>query len=131
MNISPCLETANDMDLDETICNYYRRGHCKFAEACRKSHLIETCTAFPCLDELCSKRHPPMCKFFLRFGKCKFESRSSYLHRRGCCEELKIKIVQLTNEMAVLKAQNDVLHCEVLKLQNEVHNAQTSRLISC
>ena len=106
--------------MDEPICNYYRRGHCKFGATCRKSHLIETCMKFPCLDEVCKKRHPPLCKFFMRYGKCKFETRCSYLHRAaGCCVDMKNQVEYLSNEIAVLKAQNDIMHREILKLQNQ------------
>ena len=101
------------------MCKYYRRGHCKFGATCRKSHLIETCVKFPCLDEVCMKRHPPLCKFFMRYGKCKFESRCSYIHRVAeCYEDMKNQLEYLSNEINVLKAQNDVMHRELLKLQN-------------
>ena len=46
------------------------------------------------------------------------------LHRSGFCEEMKIMVQQLKNEVTVLKAQTHILDCEVMKLQNELSKFQ-------
>ena len=67
---------------------------------------------------LYEKTSTPM-QVFMRYGKCKFESRCSYIHRVAeCYEDMKNQLEYLSNEIAVLKAQNDVMHREILKLQN-------------
>ena len=97
-------------------------------DTCNKSHQIETCYNFPCHNEVCPKRHPPICKFYLRFRMCKFDRKCSYLHQTSCLEK---KFELLANEFDVLKSQNEVLHSEVLKLQKEVSMMkQNSREIS-
>ena len=111
---------------NESICKFYRGGHCKFGESCRKSHQIETCSSLPCRNEVCPKRHPPLCKFYARFGRCKFQTNCSYLHQIGYMDAMNDRIELLANEMKVLKAQNDVLHSEVIKLQNEITLMKTN-----
>ena len=78
-------------------------------DTCNKSHQIETCYNFPCHNEVCPKRHPPICKFYLRFRMCKFDRKCSYLHQTSCLEK---KFELLANEFDVLKSQNEVLHYE-------------------
>ena len=116
------MASVQTLERCESLCKYYRGGHCKFGEACRKSHQIETCSNFPCRNEVCDKRHPPLCRFYLRFGRCKYQSNCSYLHQTGLFGTMTEEFEQVRNEMNVLKAQNDVLHSEVIKLQNEVSN---------
>lgn len=100
----------------ESICYFYRRGHCKFEKRCRKSHHIETCVNFPCLDESCTKRHAPICKFFSRFGRCKFGLGCSYLHQHLYSANLE----SLFNEVEYLKSQNQLLQSKLENLENEI-----------
>ena len=98
----------------ESMCKFYRSGHCKFGDACQKSHNIQTCESFPCLSKKCLKRHPPVCKFFLRFGRCQFGERCSYLHS---CDSMKVEIEKLMKDCSDLLAQNDILKAAVLKIE--------------
>ena len=98
----------------ESMCKFYRSGHCKFGDTCQKSHNIQTCESFPCLSENCFKRHPPICKFFLRFGRCKFGERCSYLHT---CDSMKVEIKKLMKDCPDLLAQNNILKAAVLKIE--------------
>ena len=56
----------------ESICKFYRGGHCKFGETCRKSHQIETCSAFPFLNDDCDRRHPLCVNFIIDMENVKF-----------------------------------------------------------
>ena len=105
----------------EVICNYYRVGHCKFGDVCKKSHQIETCGEFPCHDDSCLKRHPPICKFYSRFGRCKFDQNCSYLHRNPSCGCLhKNSTNEVIKEVNILKAQHEVMQTAISKLENYI-----------
>ena len=105
----------------EFTCKFHRRGHCKFGEKCVHSHQIETCQDFPCHDETCDKRHPPICKFFMRFGRCKFNFNCSYLHKILLFEDTNIEIKNISMEVNALKARNEILHSTVVQLQNDLN----------
>ena len=62
------------------VCTYFKFGHCKFGEQCRKQHLKETCRQENCDLSSCHRRHPRKCKFFFYYGECKFAYSCSYSH---------------------------------------------------
>ena len=105
-----------------TVCRFYRNGHSKFNEKCSHSHQLETCRAFPCLDEECSKRHPPLCKYYLRFGKCKFNLKCSYLHQNPSLENANEEIESLKKEVDSLMEDHKVLNSVVSNLQEYLNN---------
>ena len=122
------------MMASEELCKFYRGGHCKFGEKCEKSHRIETCDSFPCLKENCSKRHPPLCRFFSRFGRCKFKLECSYLHVINNFKALETEIDNLQKEVNHLKAENETLKLLVVRLsnlENEVNLIKTSPCEKC
>ena len=91
---------------DEFYCKFNLFGHCKFGNTCKRFHVKETCTNFPCLIEGCSSRHPPPCKFFSDFGKCKFKEACSFLHLspEDKFSEAQEEIESLHREIAALKS---------------------------
>ena len=101
--------------LPESICKYFRSGHCKFGEECQKSHSIETCESYPCLNRECKKRHPAICKYFSRYGRCKFQQSCSYLHTSSLAT-MQTDIETLMKEVDQLKAQNKVLQSILTKI---------------
>ena len=122
------------MMASEELCKFYRGGHCKFGEKCEKSHRIETCDSFPCLKENCSKRHPPLCRFFSRFGRCKFKLECSYLHVINNFKALETEIDNLQKEVNHLKAENETLKLLMVRLsnlENEVNLMKTSPCEKC
>ena len=107
------------MDSD-IICKFFRNGHCKFGDHCQKSHSVETCRTFPCLNESCPGRHPPRCKYFSRLGRCKFKELCSYLHYTDETNFLKIRkeIDNLVQEIEKLKDRNQFLQSVVMQLES-------------
>ena len=65
-----------------STCKYNMFGHCKFGVLCRKYHITNTCSNFPCKDSECRSRlrHPRPCKFFTLYQNCKFGNNCSFLH---------------------------------------------------
>ena len=105
----------------DAICKFYHNGQIrKFAERYEKSHRIETCNEFPCHDEYCSKRHPPMCKFFSRFGRCRFNSGCSYMHHDSRLESMKTLIESLSNEVNDLRIQNEAFKTTIPKIEQDL-----------
>ena len=64
----------------ETICRFNKTGFCKYAARCRKQHVMDICQNLSCYLATCVKRHPRVCKFFLSYGRCKFDNSCAYLH---------------------------------------------------
>ena len=93
---------------DENVCRFHLFGHCKFGETCRKFHILNTCTNFPCLLDNCPSRHPPMCKFFAQFGKCKYNEACYYIHqnKNGEINKALEDLKHLEEEIEALKAHN-------------------------
>ena len=46
---------------------------CKFGNQCEKIHFIDICENGRCVGKQCDKRHPVVCFFFEKYGRCKFD----------------------------------------------------------
>ena len=93
----------------EHVCEFYKFGHCKFMNQCRKKHIQEVCENNACEVRMCNLRHPRVCKFYSLYGRCKFEP-CSYQHTES-------------KEMTLIKQ----LH-SVLEVRNNEFNALHSTL---
>ena len=114
------------MAADGLYCKFHQFGHCKFGQSCKKFHTQQTCTTFQCKVETCTSRHPKICKFFAQFGRCKFGDQCSYLHF-SASENLSNAFTQ---EIDSLKADIDVLNCEIKELKSRtlIIESSTSKL---
>ena len=65
----------------ENICLHNKYGFCKFRDTCRKRHVAEKCEKVNCEIENCLERHPRECRFFRKFGRCKFTDFCFYEHK--------------------------------------------------
>ena len=114
------------MAVAQVICLYFKFGHCKFGEQCRRQHVKETCSQERCDLSSCQRRHPKKCKYFFHYGRCKFDDSCSYSHEvvtkdnqvcKAALEDLEVKvkfqedsIQEHKNEIKDMKAQ--ILHLE-------------------
>ena len=64
----------------QPLCKFHQYGHCKFSQTCKHFHTKDTCTSSNCDRSQCTARHPKICVYFLRLGRCKFGTDCSYLH---------------------------------------------------
>ena len=62
------------------LCNFFKFGHCKFGDRCKKTHVKEKCNNASCETLKCAKRHPIECKYYKEFGRCKFGVYCDYDH---------------------------------------------------
>lgn len=107
----------------ENLCKFHHFGHCKFGSHCKKQHIINTCTKFPCKAEGCLMRHPRLCRFFSQFARCKFGDQCSYFHKtvsEASNRHLESEIEKLKEEIKNLK-----IHCQVL--QREIHIVNSTK----
>ena len=95
---------------------------------------MEICNNNQCSVVTCLYRHPRVCKYFNKFGRCKFEDSCAYLHK----SEDKISELRREQEKEIDKLKKDVkdLKNQVNELQNAVNQIsnspnQTSTLNSC
>ena len=96
----------------DSVCSYYKFGHCKFGILCRKRHIETQCESVDCSLDMCEKRHPKLCKYFQNYGRCKFMP-CSYKHvevskiEESRIEDLEEKVRVKDDEIKALK--KDVL----------------------
>ena len=105
------------MEALENVCKFHYYGHCKFVTTCKKQHIVNTCTSFPCKNKQCLMRHPRLCKYFSQFARCKFGDQCSYLHRSESNQDsLESEIENLKLSMAILKRKYEDLEMKIALL---------------
>ena len=72
------------------VCFHNKYGYCKFKEECRRRHFDNICENNSCEISKCNSRHPKLCKYFIQYGRCKFNP-CAFLHleRNDYIENLK------------------------------------------
>ena len=64
-------------------CKYFNAGHCKYKMECKFSHPSQVCEIYleggKCVQKLCGKRHPKICKWSQGKSVCK-QLNCDYLH---------------------------------------------------
>ena len=64
-----------------TICKFDQSGFCKFKHLCKKEHVNEICENHSeCKNEVCTKRHPKICRHFNKNGSCRHSDQCAYVH---------------------------------------------------
>ena len=61
------------------VCYHNKYGYCKFKAECRKRHVDNICDEPSCDISACESRHPKNCKYYIQYGKCKFNP-CAFLH---------------------------------------------------
>ena len=109
------------------VCEYYKFGYCKYRSSCRHRHVQTICEDESCNIIACENRHPVVCKFFSKYGRCKYNP-CSYKHivdssyafgdsqKKIEDNENKIKenareINELKNQVTKLQNTIDQMHC--------------------
>ena len=114
--------------MSNTICQYFKFGHCKFGVMCRHKHVQETCQDSYCEAQQCSLRHPRKCHYFQHFNRCKFNDYCSYLHdHTGAAQveqvinldDIKLKVNQTYTTLNEHKNEVEVMKTRIEMLENE------------
>ena len=97
------------------VCNYFERGFCKFGERCSLQHKNKTtCEKIYCKNKLeCEFRHPKQCKYFEKFGQCKFGIFCAYLHQKPAWE---VRVENMEMELQNLKSKIKNLNDQIKSL---------------
>ena len=115
------------MATDQPFCKFHQFGHCKFGPHCKKFHTKQTCSNLKCNMNSCTLRHPRQCKFYVLFGRCKFNESCSFLHSTAednLIKALQEDILSLKTEIHSLKEKNHEIEAMVLKLNIPEHENQ-------
>ena len=101
------------------LCIHNQRGFCKFGVKCTKKHENKVCeNRNECTNNECRYRHPRLCKYFSRFGHCKFAEGCAYSHS---IDNKSMKIEELEKEVTELKEDMKKLKIELTdKMEKEV-----------
>ena len=113
------------MDARE-ICRYNKFGHCKYRSSCRNIHIEILCNIQNCKISSCEMRHPIMCKYFLQYGRCKFDP-CSYRHER--VETQKIKDLEDRVQHYEKKLQDLEFKLEEKSVEIEDLNSKVEKLL--
>ena len=111
------------------ICKFHKRGHCKFGYSFRRLHSDTICSTDNC-DNTCQHRHPKACLYYLRFGRCRFGTRCSYLHpdldQRN--NSLASDVEQLKKALEEVVKSLKTKENEIRKLEAKVHTLEVAKL---
>ena len=102
------------------VCKYNQTVFCKYRQQCRKQHIHEICTTFPCTNNMCFLRHPRICKYYSEFGRCKFGDSCLYLHTN--------RFLTLENDIGILKSEIEELKRKNTELENLVNKLNREEL---
>ena len=100
------------------VCKYNQTGFCKYRQQCRRQHIPDICSTFPCTNNMCYLRNPRICKYYSALGRCKFGDSCLYLHTSRFLT-LENDISNLKSEIMELKRKNTELATLVNKLNKE------------
>jgi len=87
------------------VCLRSKFGFCRFGKQCQMTHYSESCEEKHCTGNNCDKRHPIVCYFFKRFGRCKFGVFCAYRHEKSKEQIQQEELESLRNEVNDLKKE--------------------------
>ena len=97
------------METKETICKFNQFGYCKYLTHCRKHHIMDICPNIQCKEAACLFRHPRICKYFLDYGSCKFDSSCAFRHESNTKNK--------DQEIEALKSELQVIETKIRNLE--------------
>ena len=113
----------------ENICNFFKYGYCKFKMSCKNKHVTLVCNDENCNPSKCDKRHPRLCKYVTKYGRCKLGSICAYSHddlkTKNENERLEKKLDEL---IAMVTKKNDII--EDLLQRNREKEAIIDKLVN-
>ena len=113
-----------------SICKFNQSGFCKFKQFCKKEHVNEICESqSECKREICTKRHPKICRNFMKDGSCRHDNKCAYLHtekikqsdaQQKLNEILAMALATQIKEMSEMRNKMIELEIKVQHLENYV-----------
>ena len=89
------------------VCYHNKYGYCKYKEECRKRHVNLICDDPACDIRSCESRHPKNCKFYIQYGRCKFDP-CAFLH------------VENNNNIQDLKKENEQILKQIENMDTKI-----------
>ena len=99
-----------------TICKFNQTGFCKFKQFCKKEHVNEMCESqSESKTEMCTKRHPKICRNFIKDGECGHGNKCAYMRT----EKIKqLDAQQKLNEILAMALATQIK--EIADMRNEM-----------
>ena len=123
-------------DDHDSICKCNQTGYCKFREHCRKKHDNIICDKRnECTTEKCIKRHPKMCKNYMKNNKCRFNSDCAYSHEDSEDSQTKLndqfKLAMVKHEKDIQFFLKDILNIKTAQIcrLNNTSEAETCKIL--
>ena len=89
------------------VCFHNKYGYCKFKEECRRRHVNTICENKSYEVSTCNSRHPRLCKYYIQYGRCKFNP-CAFLH------------FERDDSIDNLKKENEVISENIRKIDKEI-----------
>ena len=98
----------------ENICNFFKYGYCKFKMSCKNKHVTLVCNDENCNPSKCDKRHPRLCKYVSKYGRCKLGSICAYSHENHHRKNENQRLEKKLDELIVMVTKKDdmIVMCE-------------------
>ena len=117
----------SDLGQTDKVCKYYQSGFCKFGVYCRKRHESETCKyKNQCNNKECPKRHPKICRNFVRYGTCRWNADCAYMHDT---ESKHAKVDELEKEMELMKKEINLLRENMIEIMKTLDSLEPRRAV--
>ena len=112
----------SELDQTEEVCKYNQNGFCKFGEKCRKRHESETCKyKNQCHHKECTKRHPKMCRNFVKYGNCRWNSDCAYKHET---KRIPTHVEELEKEIEHMKKEINLLRENMIEIMKHLDSVE-------
>ena len=125
--------------INQSICQFFRHGFCRYKDNCRKQHVVEVCEHEHCQDPYCIKRHPRICRYYRDWNYCKFGSYCYYKHTswKSGFDELNTQIANLLkvidemeNSKKHMSAEISALELKIKRIENIENQTNKEVLLS-
>ena len=112
--------------IDQKVCIYHKFGYCRAKNECNFFHPQDICENLECDISKCRQRHPMPCRFFLHYGKCKFDLNCKFDHRRHSDINLELneRMKSLEKMCSMLQSRCDEVNKECRELRESIQSKQ-------